>query len=137
MTRRRKTEVHAAGSNHQVVTIHGGGGGYRRSPCQECPWRRDAVRGEFPAEAYRHSANTAYDMSRHIFSCHMSGAEKPAACAGFLLRGAEHNLSVRMALSEGRIQRDVKSDVPLFDDYREMAEANGVAHNDPALTPCR
>lgn len=131
----RRIAVHPVGADHQVVTVNGNGT-YRREPCAECPWRRDAPRGEFPAEAYRHSANTAYDMSTHVFSCHMSGPGKPATCAGFLMRGAEHNLSVRMKRGMSDLL-DVSSSVPLYDDYREMAEANGVDPNDPALAGCR
>ena len=69
---------------------------YRRNPCAKCPWRVEAV-GEFPAEAFKHSASTAYDMSDRVFGCHDSGTSKPATCAGFQLRGAYHNLRVRMA----------------------------------------
>jgi hypothetical protein len=76
-------------------------------------------------------------MSDHNFSCHMSGSEKPTTCAGFLLRGADHNLSVRMKRMRGVIDDDVHSDVPLFDDYVDMAVANGVALDDPALVKCR
>lgn len=117
----------------------GGGGSnlYRREPCPECPWRKDAPIGAFPAEAFRVSAKTAYDMTVHTFSCHMSGSEKPATCAGFLLSGADHNLAVRLARSTGSISDDVKSDVPLYGSYREMAEANGVDPEDPILAPCR
>lgn len=127
-----------ADENHAVVTVKGGARTYRRQPCQECPWRRDAPIGAFPAEAYRLSAETAYDLSTHQFACHMSGAERPATCAGFLLRGATHNLGTRLALSRGAINpEEVTSDVELFDSYREMAEANGVDPDDPVLRRCR
>lgn len=126
-----------ADENHAVVTVKGGNGLYRREPCQECPWRIDSPVGAFPAEAYRISANTAYDMSGHTFACHMSGTAKPAICAGFLLRGADHNLAVRLAYMRGDIAGDVQSSVPLYDSYRAMAEANGVDPADPALVPCR
>lgn len=131
--------VRPAGAEHQVVTVEGGRGSYRREPCSDCPWRKDAAIGEFNAEAYRHSANTAYDMSTHQFSCHQSGIEKPAACAGFLLRGADHNLSVRLAQMNGRIDlRKVKDGGhELYESYRAMAEANGVPADDPTLGPCR
>lgn len=130
--------VTPADENHQVVTLEAAGHSFRRKPCPDCPWRRDAPIGAFPAEAYRISANTAYDMSTHEFSCHMSGTEKPATCAGFLLRGADHNLSVRLAMAKGRIEpTDVTTDVDLYDSYREMAEANGVSPDDPALALCR
>ncbi len=132
------TGVRPADDNHQVVSTKGGGHAYRRKPCPDCPWRRDARIGEFPAEAYRHSAETAYDMAMEKFGCHQSGSEKPATCAGFLLRGADHNLGVRMAVIYGDLDlREVSSDVELYDSYREMAEANGVDPDDPVLRPCR
>jgi hypothetical protein len=40
-------------------------------------------------------------------SCHESGHEKPAICAGFLLRGAVHNLSVRLKFAVGQLRQDV------------------------------
>lgn len=127
----------AAGPDHQVVTIEGRRSGYRRQPCSDCPWRKDAV-GEFPPEAFVHSASTAYDMAESTFACHQSGAEKPAICAGFLLRGSEHNLAVRLGYLKGLIEHDVKDEgIALHDGYREMAIANGVDPDHPALKQCR
>jgi hypothetical protein len=127
----------AAGDDHQVVTVVGGSGSYRRKPCSDCPWRVDAV-GEFPAEAFRHSAGTAYDMSDRVFACHQAGTQKPVACAGFLLRGADHNLAVRLKRMRGEIGDDVVEDGHvLHSNYREMAIANGVNSDDPILGPCR
>ena len=126
-----------AGADHQVVTVQGGEGTYRRSPCSDCPWRVDAV-GLFPAEAFRHSAGTAYDMSDRTFACHQSGTVKPAICAGFLLRGAEHNLTVRLGRMRGRFKPDVQdAGLQLHPNYRSMAVANGVPPSDPALRLCR
>lgn len=128
-----------AGAKHEVVTIDGKGGGYRKTPCDECPWRRDVPTGVFPPEAFRISAGTSYDMARSNFSCHMKGAKRPAICAGFLCRGANHNMSVRMAVMAGSVNTDLVSDggFPLYSSYRKMAEANGVPHDDPALERCR
>lgn len=68
----------------------------------------------------------------------MSGSDKSAVCAGFLLRGAEHNIGVRLRYACGDIEPDsIRSDVQLYESYREMAEANGVEPADPKLTPCR
>ena len=131
------TCVRPAGPEHQVVTVAGGRSLYRREPCGTCPWRVDAV-GEFPAEAFRLSAPTAYDMAQSAFSCHSSGSAKPALCAGFLLKGAEHNLMVRMAKMRGDIGLDVgDGGHVLHESYRDMAEANGVAPTDPVLANCR
>jgi hypothetical protein len=131
------TRVRAAGPDHQVVTVEGGKGSYRRQPCSKCPWRVDAT-GEFPSEAFRHSASTAYDMAQSTFACHASGTKKPALCAGFLLRGAAHNLSIRLKLIQGDSFGDVHDGGhELHANYRAMAVANGVAQDDPVLAACR
>lgn len=132
------TQVRPADENNQVLTVVGGKGLYRREPCAGCPWRVDNT-GAFPAEAFCHSAETAYDMSEHTFACHESGAEKPAMCAGFLLRGSQHNLSVRLRLLSGKIKPDDVSDGGhvLHKNYRAMAVANGVDPEEPRLKPCR
>ena len=136
----RITATRPAGPDHQVVTVQGGRrqDAYRRTPCQTCPWRLDAV-GEFPAEAFRHSARTAHDMSTRTFACHASGTAKPAICAGFLLRGAAHNMAVRLMLLRGELDLSAVSDGghALYADYRAMAEANEVRAGDPALRGCR
>lgn len=131
-------EVRPAGEDHQVVSLSGGAGRYRRSPCPGCPWVVANV-GTFPTEAFRHSARTAVDMSQHVFACHESGAARPASCAGFLLRGAEHNLSVRLAQLQDRLDLSVvrEDDRELFDSYRDMAVANGVGENEECLRQCR
>ena len=132
------TGRHACGDTHEVVTVEGGPSTYRREPCDECPWRKDLRAGAFPAEAFRHSANTAHDASLHMFGCHMSPSNRPQTCAGFILKNSVHNLGVRIATSSGRIDPSkVSSRVPLYDSYREMAVANGVSADDPALAKCR
>ncbi|MGH8463092.1 MAG: DUF6283 family protein [Pseudomonas sp.] len=134
---RRVTCVRPAGDAHQVVTVEGGEPrGHCKRPCSDCPWRKDSV-GTFPAEAFRHSAPTAYDMSDRVFACHQAGTQKTRACAGFLLRGAEHHLSVRIGRMSGRYGDVVDGGHLLFADYREMAEANGVDPEDPVLALCR
>ena len=128
--------IRPAGEDHQVVEIHGCKNTYRREPCPDCPWRKDAV-GVFPAEAFIHSANTGYDMAEHKFGCHQSGAQKPATCAGFLLNGSDHNLAARIMRSQGLALDVNDGGVELFEDYYDMAVANGVAPDDPALKPVR
>ena len=144
--RTRQVSVRAAGPGHQVVTLvtprEREGRGRRRwhrvEPCGGCPWRVDQV-GSFPAESFRLSARTAYDLSEVAFACHESGSVNPATCAGFLLRGATHNLAVRLALIRGDVELDQVSDGGhlLHQSYRAMAMANGVAVDDPALVLCR
>lgn len=135
-------EVRPADGEHQVVTFTArtrrDPQAYCKTPCPGCPWRTDQV-GSFPAEAFRHSARTAYDMSEHVFSCHAAGLDRPLTCAGFLLStSADHNLSVRLSRIKRRGLEAIKAPaVPLFDNYRDMAVANGVDPDDPALHDCR
>lgn len=131
------TQIRAAGDDHQVVTVVGGTWLYRKRPCSDCPWRRDSV-GVFPAEAFVHSASTAHDMSTNTFACHQSGKEKPAICAGFLLRGADHNLAIRLKAARGEYKMDAHDGGhELHHSYRAMALANGVKPCEPALKMCR
>ena len=132
----RVTQIRPAGEDHQVVTVVGGGKGYCKRPCADCPWRKDAT-GEFPAEAFRHSASTAYDMAQNTFACHQAGAEEPRVCAGFLLRGADHNLAVRMGVMQGNYQGVSDGGHELHENYRAMAIANGVDPDDEVLGACR
>lgn len=129
--------IRPAGDDHQVVTVAAMNNTYRRTPCPKCPWRKDAV-GVFPAEAFVHSANTAHDMSTSMFACHQSGTQKSATCAGFLLHGAKHNLAVRIKSLKGLSYADVHdAGHELHTSYREMAIANGVPIDNPALAACR
>lgn len=134
----REIDRRLADENNAVVTVVGGEG-HCRVPCPECPWRPENA-GNFPAEAFRISAPTAYDMADRTFACHMAGTERPTTCAGALLSsGGEHNLAVRMRILKGDFRWDDVSDgdADLFESYRDMAEANGVDPDDPVLGPTR
>ena len=77
-------------------------------------------------------------MATNTFACHTAGADHPAICAGFLMRGADHNLTVRLHRMKGVISNDVSDGGhQLHDDYRSMAIANGVDPDEPALNGCR
>jgi len=137
MKRARIEQSRPAGEHHAVLTIVGGPDGYRPEPCKGCPWRLDTV-GMFPAEAFRHSANTAQDMSHNTFACHEQGSKKPATCAGFLLRGAIHNFAIRLKWARGeRFENLSDGGHELHESYRAMAIANGVAPDDPAIEKVR
>lgn len=109
-----------------------------KRPCGDCPWRRDAPVGHFPPAAFQRLAASAYDMDRMLFQCHDTTPERPLVCAGFLERGAAHNLTVRLAyMTDDLDPVERLSGMDLYDDYREMAIANGVDAEDPTLAPCR
>lgn len=111
--------------------------GQCKRPCAECPWRRDVALGKFPPARFIALAATAYDMASTVFACHMTEGDKTMACAGFIRQQGAHNMALRMATMRSREPFVVKSDVPLFENYRQMAIANGVRHNHPSLTHCR
>jgi hypothetical protein len=132
-----------AGRDHAVHTVEGGNGAYRRSPCSDCPWRTDAA-GVFPAEAFRHSANTGVDGAyfspdaMHTFACHQSGKDRPATCAGYILR-SDDAIGWRIAVAVGKFDPAKVSDdgIDLHDCYFDMAVANGVPEDDPAIQACK
>lgn len=131
-------DVRVADEKNRVLTVEHGGCNYQRTPCAECPWRKDAPVGAFPAEAYRISAPTSYDCADRTFGCHMAGAEVGKICAGFLLRGATHNLAIRLAIATGKIHPDeIAEGTELYESYRAMAMANGVSGDDPILALSR
>lgn len=138
MRKRRIIKRKNAGPDHDVVQVRGETS-YRKTPCAECPWRLDSKIGAFPAEAYLISANTAFDMSLQQFACHMAGTSKPQTCAGFLLQNSANNLSMRIALSQGKIDLSQISagGLELYASYRQMAVANGVSPSHPILQKCR
>lgn len=106
-------------------------------PCAECPWRKDVAPGRFPPERFGEMAHTAADMDQRLFQCHRTSDDRPLVCAGFLARGADHNLTVRLARMRGDLEPQDEDSPPLYEDYREMAIANGVDPEDPVLDQCR
>lgn len=107
-------------------------------PCANCPWRTDAAPGEFAADKYRELAATARDMATAVFTCHKTPTGRERVCAGFLERGADHNLAVRLAYSGKRLEfTDRSGGLDLHPNYRAMAEANGVDPSDPELWDVR
>ncbi|UUZ62866.1 DUF6283 family protein [Polaromonas sp. P1-6] len=59
-------------------------------------------------------------------------------CAGFLLRGADHNLAIRLKRMKGEILDNISDGGhELHANYREMAIANGIPEGDKALRLCR
>lgn len=132
------TNVVLVDHDHQVLRVEGGDRKFMKKPCPDCPWKRSSV-GIFPSEAFRVSAHTSYDMNESSFGCHSAGTENPKTCAGFLLKGAAHNLGVRLRQMTGNYDLSEVSDGghELFNNYREMAVANGVDPEDKVLKACR
>lgn len=138
MTKTTTLGVTPVNTEFQVVTVQSDSMRYMKKPCRQCPWKKSST-GIFPAQAFRISAITSYDMATHVFGCHSSKPEKPTLCAGGLLRGSTHNLSVRLMQIRGAVDLTSVSDGghQLYDNYRQMAIANGVKEDDPCLERSR
>ncbi|MFP8959033.1 DUF6283 family protein [Streptomyces nanhaiensis] len=113
-----------------------------RRPCagagaEPCPWRRDAPRGQFPPQAFLHSApgnRTGGPTGR--FGCHAGTPARPLLCAGWLLAGADGNPGVLNLLRSGALPTPQLPDgTTVYGSYAEMAAANGVDPALPALYP--
>jgi sulfite reductase beta subunit-like hemoprotein len=101
-----------------------------RRPCDECPWRRDAKPGRFPAGRYEALRETVEQrLGSPIFACHKTPDGKERACAGWLATVGHRSIPVRLAVSAGRLDPAALEPgpgwPPLFTSYEELAESNG------------
>jgi hypothetical protein len=130
---RRPRRKRQASSSLPLLVVEGACDGYRRTPCESCPWKLENV-GRFSVDAFRQAASISHEMAQATLACHEVGNKKPTFCAGFLLR-SEGNLTVRRSLESGTIDLSQVSDdgTVLFLTYAEMSIANGVSFGDPAL----
>jgi hypothetical protein len=95
--------------------------------CTECPWRRDVAVGRFPPERYAALRETCEPGGLPmVFACHKTPEGEERACAGFLLVHGADNNRVRLAMMQGAYDpSEVRASAPLYDDFAEMARANG------------
>lgn len=106
---------------------------HRRYPCNECPWRRDAVPGQFCRSRFDALAATAGEpgneaaLNSPMFACHKSPHGNEEACAGWLATAGVNHLGVRLAVVTNRLEPSVLEPgpdwPPLFETYAEMADA--------------
>ena len=107
---------------------------YQRRPCDECPWRLDAVPGRFPPERYAALENTHGARGREaplgapLFACHKTMEGRDAACAGFLAVEGYNHLGVRLVVLLGNIPIEALTPgadwPPLHATYASMAGVN-------------
>lgn len=110
----------------------------RNTPCPECPWRRDAPVGHFPADRYRALAGTSTQSFGTLFACHLSEEGNDLTCAGYLAVAGATSIRVRLAVSGGHLDLTSIADAapnfpPMYGSFAEMAVANGVPAGDPTL----
>lgn len=107
----------------------------RKTPCEQCPWRRDVEPGQFPADRYEELAETTgsageeADLDAPLFGCHKGSPDSPMPCAGWLAAVGYDSLHVRILASRGEIPAEVLRPgddwPPLFDSFEEMAAYQG------------
>lgn len=109
-------------------------------PCGECPWRRDAEPGKFPAERYAALRRTSRRPDEHghtdaqlgdpLFACHMTQEGSDRACAGWLAVEGWGHVMIRLAAATGRLPSCALAPQPgwppLYGSYAELAAANGL-----------
>ncbi|MBR7830614.1 hypothetical protein KDK95_30210 [Actinospica sp. MGRD01-02] len=106
---------------------------YRRRPCTECPWRRDADLGKFTdsdfakLEATNGIPGTEAPPSAAAMSCHLDQpdtAHPLRLCAGWLAVIGYHHLAIRLHVIANRLPPaalTADADWPaLYDDLAEM-----------------
>lgn len=107
-----------------------------RRPCDECPTRLDAPVGRFAARRFQALLATVgrpgaeQPLGAPLFACHKTPEGAERTCAGWLVLCGPDHMTVRWAISDGRLPADalkVGADwPPLYETYDEMAAANGV-----------
>ena len=124
---------------------------YMPPPCEAtatsgpCPFRIDALPGEFTAARYEKLADTAgapgaeAPVGAPMFACHHTADGAPVACAGWLAVAGGDHLGVRLAIAERRLSPSAlrpPDGIALFNSYDEMAvqQARGLYRPDVAAT---
>lgn len=110
---------------------------FAHKPCKACPWKRSSKVGggdipNFDMEMMRNLAGTAPergksdDAFRKVFACHDSKEGGEYACAGYVARDGQHNISLRLLAAQTNtpiqpiIERAEQED--LYDDFWEMLD---------------
>lgn len=105
------------------------------TPCNNCPWRKDAPVEHWDAEHFRDIWTSCQDDGMAIMLCHKA-AKLPEdqrgkmPCAGWIKVMGTDAIGVRLLLATGKIKRedlDKGENCPeLYNTFQEMMEANGV-----------
>jgi hypothetical protein len=114
------------------------------TPCQSCPYRKDAPIGLWDPIEFQNLLKTERDMLGSVFACH-GEAKKPtkerALCAGWLLDQKARNLpSIRLRIllssderAADQFNRVCGDGLDLFNSVEEMCVANGVGSDGQIL----
>jgi Family of unknown function (DUF6283) len=100
-----------------------------KKPCDNCPWRRDALPGYWDPQHFRDIWQSCQDDGQALMLCHKSkpGEKVNIPCAGYVIVVGYESIGVRIATTLGRLNpEEYKTDEPLYETFEEMMDANEV-----------
>lgn len=110
-----------------------------RSPCGNCPYRKDSPRGLWHPDEFKKLVASDRAVLGSLFLCHKQTGH---VCVGWLLNQRERNLpslALRLALISGRAEAGELAEIlrsasdgghELFESIEDMCSANGVDAGD-------
>lgn len=99
-----------------------------KSPCNNCPYRKDAPREHWSIEEFRGVLEGEAEPMGKVYKCHKNNGQ---ICVGFLMNQDKRGLpsiSLRMALLSHGVEREyldsLHSPSGMFESVEAMCEAN-------------
>lgn len=106
------------------------------TPCNDCPWRKDAPPGHWHPDHFRDIYRTCQDDGVGLMLCHKAAALPPGPkrdglfCRGWVLVMGGAAIGVRLALLRGIVSTGDLDPAPngpdLYETFDAMMRANGV-----------
>ncbi len=101
-----------------------------KTPCSNCPWRRESDPDEWPRERWLNLVERTID-GLQAMACHKSPEDQPSPCAGFVAQVGAESIGLRLLAAKGSFLPDdyASGDPSLYANFGEMLRAKGI---DPA-----
>lgn len=100
----------------------------KTSPCNNCPYRKDAPLRLWSIEEFKDLLANENDYMGATYGCHKQDGK---LCTGWLMNQDQRrfpSIALRMFLSKNNVTREfldsLKSEAPMFKTVKEMCEAN-------------
>ena len=98
------------------------------SPCNNCPYRKDAPLRHWSIEEFRDLLQREATQMGAVYGCHKKDGK---VCTGWLINQDKQgfpSISLRLSLTRNNVTRDLLDKLhckaPMFDTVQEMAETN-------------
>ena len=98
------------------------------SPCNNCPYRKDAPLQHWSKEEFINLLNTEKDFFGAVFGCHKKDG---SVCVGWLMNQDKRgfpSLALRVSLTKNNVTKEylenLKCKSPMYDSVEEMCYAN-------------